>query len=193
MARDVFDPSAFAAWFPGSGPLLGVPRARLAIAQSMALAAMAFCYFLAPQFAWAYAIVAVGGFMGLALPAVASVPVGVAGQRLMNASPGRPHLPGGAGYAVRVAVRLFISFAVPAAVAAALPSPVAARSAEPWIAIGGLLGMAAAVVAAARLAGSGRSNLGSFVVVAGAVIILTATLAFSVLPVLRQLPWVGPT
>lgn len=192
MARDVFDPSAFVSWFPRSGPLLGVPRTRLAIAQSTALAAMAFCYFLAPQFAWAYAIVAVGGFMGLALFAVNSGPVGVAGQRLMNASPGRRHLPGGAGYAIRVTVRLFASFAVPAAVAVVLPSPVAARSTEPWIAFGGLLGMAGAVVVAVRLAGSGQSSLARFVVVAGAVIILAATLAFSALPILRALPGVSP-
>lgn len=182
MVRDVFDPSVLNAWFPRSGPLLGVSRCRLVIAQASSLAAMAWCYFLAPQFAWAYAIVAVGGFLALAVPSATSGPLGIAGQRLMDASPGRRHLPGTPGYTLRLAVTLLLAFAVPAAVATALPSPVAARSTEPWVAIACLVTTAIAVVAAVGIAGPRRKGLVSFLVLATAVVILIAALALPGLP-----------
>jgi hypothetical protein len=154
----------------------------------MALAAMAFCYFLTPQFAWGYAIVAVIGYVSLAVPAVAGGPCGVAGRRLMDASPGREHLPGGTWYTLRLAGTLLAVFALPAAVAAALPAPISERSTEPWVALGCLLGTAGAFVAAVRLAGLGRSRFAGRAAVAAPFFILAATAALAILPVLPSLP-----
>ncbi len=170
------------------GQFLGMPRSRLVAAQGITLAAMAFCYFLAPQFAWGYPIVAVIGYVTLAVSAAASGPCGVAGQRLLDASPGREQLPGGSVSTLRLAGTLLGLFALPAAVAAALPSPISERSTEPWVALGCLVGTAGAFVAAARLAGARRSLFVGVIVVAAACVILMAAAIFSGLFILPGLP-----
>jgi hypothetical protein len=188
MVHDVLNPSIFVSWLQRSEPLLTVPRSRLVVAQAIALGAMAFCYFLAPQFAWGYRVVAIIGYVALVLPAVASGPRGVTGQRLMDASPGRQHLPGGTGYAIRLAGTPLVAFALPAAVAAALPSPMSERSGDPWIALGCLLGTAGVVVAAVRFAGPRRSGLASLLVVVAAVIMLLVPPCLPILPFFSGLP-----
>jgi hypothetical protein len=192
MVRDTMEPAAFVSWLQRSGPLLRVPRSRLVIAQATALSAMALCYFLAPQFAWGYSVVAVTGYVALALPALASRPRGVAGQRLMDASPGRQYLPGGTGYAIRLAGTLLVAFALPAAVAGVLPSPISERSADPWIAVACLLGTSGVVVAASYLAGPQREGVVSVLIAASAFIFLVAALSFSALPLLPGLPGFKP-
>jgi len=189
MLRDVLNPFVIFAWLAGSRPMLGVSRSRLAAAQASSLAAMTFCYFLAPQWAWVYAVVAVGGFLALVLPAVMSGPLGVSGQWLVEASPGRKNLPGSTQSIIQSTVTVFPYFAVPAAVAAALPSPVATRSTEPWFAVVALAVMAAVVVGAFRLAGHARKDLACLIVLATAAVMLAAGLVLPGLPGLPALPW----
>lgn len=143
---------------------------------------MAFCYFLAPHIAWLYPVVTVLAFVGLVLPAVTTRPLGVAGQRLMDTSPGRDHLPGATGHTLRVAAALGCSFTTPALVAAVLPSPMAPRSAEPWVALGCLVTVAVAVVGIVTLAGPSRTTLARVGVVATAAIILGLALSLPGLP-----------
>lgn len=193
MVHDRMKPAAFVSWLLRSGPLLRVPHSRLVIAQVTALVAMAFCYFLAPQFAWGYAIVAVSGFVAIALPALAGGPHGVVGDRLMDASPGRRHLPGGTGYAIRLAVTLLVAFGLPAVVAAVLPAPISERSANPWVALACLLAVAGVMVVASHRVGTRGVGAVRLLVVASAIMFLLAALSFAALPLLPGLPGFGPT
>jgi hypothetical protein len=192
MLHERMKPAAWVSWLQRSGPLLRVPRSRLVVAQTTALAAMAFCYFLAPQFAWAYAIVAVCGFGALALPALAGGPHGIVGDRLLGASPGGHHLPGGAGYAIRLTATLLVAFGLPAAVAAVLPPPISERSADPWVALVCLLVMGGVVVSASRLAGPRGVGVVRLLVVASAFMVLLAALTFAAFPFLPSLPVFRP-
>ncbi len=141
------------------GPSLGVSRGLLAAAQASSLAAMAYCYFLAPQFAWVYTIVAVGWFLCLAVPAAMAGPRGVAGQRLLAASAGRQHLPGSPRFTLRVAFRYLVYFGWPAVIAATLPPPAGVRSVEPLSAIACLLAAAGILVGVSAVVRPGRKNL----------------------------------
>lgn len=187
MVHDRMEPAAFVSWIQRSGPLLRVPRSRLVTAQVTALVAMAFCYFLAPQFAWGYAIVAVSGFVAIALPALAGGPQGIVGDRLMDASPGRRHLPGGTGYAIRLATTLLVAFGLPAIVAAVLPAPISQRSADPWLALACLLALAGVMVVASHRAGPHGVGAVRLLVVASAIVLLLAALSLAIFPLLPGL------
>ncbi len=162
-------------WPTVDGPGLVVSRGILAVAQVSSLAAMAFCYFLAPQFAWLYALVAVGWFLGLAVPSSTAGPRGLAGQQLIAASPGRQHLPGSLGFTMGVAARYLAYFGWPALVAAVLPPPDGVRSAEPIVALACLSVAGALLIGVVTLAGPRRKNLARGVMFALATLALAAT------------------
>lgn len=138
-----------------------------------ALAAMVTCYFLAPQFAWAYAAVAVGWFVAIAVPLATAPPGGVSGARLRRGSAGRPAVPGSlrrAGATVALAAALL---AWPALVALVLPAAEGDRVGGPLVAIawlGGVAGLLVVVVMLASPAGrteDARSLVLSLVAFAG--------------------------
>ncbi len=145
-------------------PSFGVPRPLVAAAQVSSLAAMVFCYFLAPQFAWAYAVLALGWFLGLALPTATMGPRGQAGKRLMAAAAGRSELPGSLRFTVRVAARALVYPCWPAFVAGVLPSPVGARSAEPLMAMTLLVAGAGVLVTVVAVAGPRHAMLARWIV-----------------------------
>lgn len=163
--------------FLASTPSLGASRPVLAAAQVSSLAGMVFCYFLAPQYAWAYAFLAVGWFLLLALPVATVGPRGVAGQRLMGGAAGRCELPGSLRYTVRVAARYLVYPGWPAVVAVVLPSPSGARSAEPIMALAFLLAAGGVLVGVVTIAGPRHPT-----VARGIVLAIAIAAAIAVLP-----------
>jgi hypothetical protein len=163
-------------------PPYGAPRSLLVAAQVSCLAGMAFCYFLFPQCAWAYPVLAVGWFLGLALPTVTMGPRGVAGKRLVASAAGRCQLPGSLRFTVRAAARSLIYPGWPAIVAAVLPPPSGARSADPMMAIGLLTAAAGVLVGVVTLAGPRHAQAARWIVLA------TAAIALGIVSVLPRLP-----
>ncbi len=152
-----------------STPALGASKPLLAAAQVSSLAGMVFCYFLAPEFAWAYAFLAVGWFLLLALPVATVGPRGVAGQRLMAGAAGRSELPGSLRYTVRMAARYLVYPGWPAIVAVFLPPPSGTRSAEPLMALALLLAAGGVLVGVVTLAGPHRPMIARGIVLAIAI------------------------
>lgn len=144
-------------------------------AMASALAAMVTCYFLAPQFAWAYAVVAVGWFLAVAVPPATAPTGGSAGERLRRAAAGRPAVPGSLRRAVSTAALLAGLLAWPAVVAGVLPAVEGDRVGGPLVAlawlggVAGLLGAAVALAAPAGRAEDARAIVLSLVAVAGLV------------------------
>jgi hypothetical protein len=161
----------------GDGPSLGISRGLLAVAQVSSLAAMAYGYFLAPQFAWVYSFVAVGWFLCLTVPSVTVGPLGVAGQRLIAASAGRTHVPGYLGFTLRVTARYLVFFAWPAVIAAILPPPAGARSAEPLVALVSLIVAAGLLVGVVTLAGPSRRDLARSIMIVLAALAMAAVVS----------------
>lgn len=127
--------------FAGAGP-----------AMVSALVAMAGCYFLAPQFAWGYALVAVGWFAAIAVPAAtpAGDPPPVA--RLVRSAVGWP-----AGLVLRsrspgLVATTAALLAWPAVVAAGLVGPAAWRPDGPLTALAALAAIAGLTSVAGPLA-----------------------------------------
>jgi hypothetical protein len=114
----------------GSGP-----------AMASALGGMAGCYFLAPQFAWAYAWIAVGWFVALAVPAATPPGGRAATARLVQSAVGWPAVPASLTRGMSLVATTAGLLAWPAVVAAVLAGP------EAWGAGGPL--SALAVLAAA--------------------------------------------
>lgn len=127
------------------------PIAGAGPAMASALAGMAGCYFLAPQYAWAYAPIAVGWFVALAVPA-ATPPGGVAAVRLVRSAAGRPAVPGTWARAVPLVAKLAGLLGWPAVVAAVLTGSEAGRAGGPLTALAALAGAALLTVATAALA-----------------------------------------
>jgi hypothetical protein len=186
---------AAAAWmsasWTGGLPLaldVVVERARAATGRSpldwpamvSALAAMAICFFLVPEYAWCYTLVAVGWFVCLAVPAAtiaAGARDGAVRAALVHSAPGHPPLPGTATFAGRVVATQVAILGWPAAVAAALWGQAAARTDGPLLALGllaaaAVITMAAGVVATRGERGETMLALVAVVAMAGIVFFL---------------------
>ena len=137
------------------------PIAGAGPAMASALAGMAGCYFLAPQHAWAYAPIAVGWFVALAVPA-ATPPGGAAALRLVRSAAGRPAVPGTLARAVPLVAKLAGLLGWPAVVAAVLTGSEAGRAGGPLTALAALAGAAMLTVVTAALAarGGGSRSIG---------------------------------
>ena len=124
-----------------------------AVAMASTLVAMAVCFFLAPEAAGWYAVLAASWFTLLAVP-VATLAGGdeTARRALLAASPGSPRMPGTAARGLRMLVAYAAVLAWPAAVAAVVArglGPAAEGSMAAIVTIAALLAVAAAAVAAA--------------------------------------------
>lgn len=136
------------------------PIAGAGPAMASALAGMAGCYFLAPQFAWAYGPIAVGWFVALAVPAATSPAGSAAAVRLLRSAAGRPAVPGTWTRAVSLVAKLAGLLGWPAVVAAVLTGSEAGRADGPLPALAALAGAALVTLVAAALAarrGAARS------------------------------------
>ncbi|MFM7207111.1 MAG: hypothetical protein ACKO4T_10640 [Planctomycetaceae bacterium] len=124
-----------------------------AVIMATMLVAMAVCYFLVPEHAAWYAVLAGAWFTLLAVPA-ATLPGGdVAGRRrLVAAAPGRSRFPGTAVGAVALLVRYAAMLGWPAVVAALLGRHHALAWGGPLAAVAALGALTAVAAAAARLA-----------------------------------------
>jgi hypothetical protein len=131
------------------------PIAGAGPAMASALAGMAGCYFLAPQYAWAYAPIAVGWFVALALPAATSSAGSAAAVRLVRSAAGRPAAPGTWPRAAPLVAKLAGLLGWPAVVAAVLTGSEAGRAGGPLTALAALAGAALLAVVAAALAARG--------------------------------------
>ncbi len=133
--------------FPGVGP-----------AMASALAGMVGCYFLAPQVAWAYCLIAVGWFVVLAVPA-ATPPAGRAATvRLARSAVGRPSVPASSARAMSYVATTAALMAWPALVAVVLSGPEAWRVGGPLAALGGVVAAASLTVVAAAVGGPRSSG-----------------------------------
>jgi len=132
--------------FAGAGP-----------AMVSALVAMAGCYFLAPQFAWGYGVIAVGWFVVLAVPAATAARGSAVAERLVRSSPGRPAAPGTLARAVPLVATIAALLAWPAVVAAMLAGPEAGSFGGPLAAVLAL-GLGSCLTLAAVAAGSWCGN-----------------------------------
>jgi hypothetical protein len=136
----------------GQAPLVG--RSWIdAVAMASTLVAMAVCFFLVPEAAGWYAVLAASWFTLLAVP-VATLAGGdeTARGALLAASAGGPRLPGSAARSLRMLVAYAAVLAWPAAVAAVVTrgsGPAAEGSVAAIAAIAVLLAVAAAAVAMA--------------------------------------------
>ena len=126
-------------------------------AMASALLAMAGCYFLAPQFAWGYAVIAVGWFVVLAVPAATAARGSAAAVRLVRSSPGRPAAPGTLARAVPLVATIAALLAWPAVVAAVLAGPEAGNFGGPLAAVVALA-LGSCLTLAAVAAGSRCGN-----------------------------------
>jgi hypothetical protein len=132
------------------------PEAGHLVAMTGSLTAMIVCYFLAPQFAWAYAVLAIGLFVCLAVPPATAFGPATAG--FVGSLAGRPPLPGTVSRAVRTAVVHAGILVWPAVIASGLPAAVGTRVGSPLTAIvwlGAVAGGLVATVAAATPSGRG--------------------------------------
>jgi hypothetical protein len=128
------------------------PEAGASGAMAAALVAMVVCYFLAPQFAWVYAAVAAGWFVGIAVPPATAAPGSAAAVRLARAAPGHPALPGSLRRAARGAATMAGLLAWPAIVALVLPAVEGDRVGGPLVALAWLAGATALVMLAVTIA-----------------------------------------
>ncbi len=130
-------------WF-GLAAATGERSAPLvAIAMVTALAVMVGCFFLAPQLAVGYPIVALGWFICLAVPAATASNHSQRGLRLARSAVGPSSLPGSAAMAATSAVFYAAVLGWPAVVAMLLPAAGGTRSVHPATAVGCLATAAA--------------------------------------------------
>lgn len=130
------------------------------IAMATSLAAMATCFFLAPQLSWAYAAIAVAWFVCLTVPPATEFTAAAAGRRLVAAATGRPALPGAPARALRLAVVVVGILGWPAVVAAVVPTLEAGGASGPLAALGWLAtvaGVMLVAVASASSCGAGET------------------------------------
>jgi hypothetical protein len=128
------------------------PEAGASGAMAAALVAMVGCYFLAPQFAWAYAAVAAGWFVGIAVPPATAAPGSAAAVRLARSAAGHPALPGSLRRAARATATMAGLLAWPAIVALVLPAVEGDRVGGPLVALAWLVGMTVLVMLAVSIA-----------------------------------------
>lgn len=122
-----------------------------AIAMPTTLVAMAVCFFLAPQLAAGFSVVAIGWFVCLAVPIATAGGRNRAATSLRRSTVGRPALPGSGALARATAVDHAALLGWPAVVAVFLPPVGGPRAVPPWAA---LLVLAAAA-ALLTMAGQG--------------------------------------
>ncbi len=143
------------------------PEAGAVAAMASALAAMVGCYFLAPQYAWAYAPVAVGWFVAVAVPAATPAAGSAAAVRLGRSAPGWPAFPGSLRWGARIVAAMTATLAWPAVVALLLPPAEGGRDGGPLLALAWIGGVAGLLVAALLVAVPlGRSEAARAVVLA---------------------------
>lgn len=126
-------------------------------AMASALLAMAGCYFLAPQFAWGYGVIALGWFVVLAVPAATAARGSAVAERLVRSSPGRPAAPGTLARAVPLVATIAALLAWPAMVAAVLAGPETGSFGGPLAAVV-TLALGSCLTLAAVAAGSWCGN-----------------------------------
>lgn len=144
------------------------PDAGHGLAMATSLAAMVGCFFLAPGLSWAYAALALGWFVCLAVPAVLDADPGRATARLLRAAAGRPLAPGTVARGLRTCAVLAAILGWPAVVACVLPSAEGGRVGSPLAALVTLAAASAAVLIAAATAAAagGRADTPRAVVLA---------------------------
>lgn len=124
-----------------------------AIAMLTTLVAMAVCFFLAPQLAAGFSVVAIGWFVCLAVPIATAGGRNRAAASLHRSTVGRPALPGSAALARATAVDHAALLGWPAVVAVFLPPVGGPRAVPPWAAI---LVLAAAAAVLTMVGRGGR-------------------------------------
>lgn len=122
-------------------------------AMASALVAMAGCYFLAPQFAWGYALLAVGWFVAIAVPAVTPARDASPVTRLVRSAVGRPACVGSTTRSLGIVATATGLLAWPAVVAAVLGGPAVWRLDGPFMALAALAAIAGLTSAAGPIAG----------------------------------------
>ena len=165
-------------------------RAETASAAAMAttLAAMVGCYFLSPQFAWVYAVVATGWFVCLAVPPATEMVGPPATVRLVRGAAGHPKSPGSVGRAGRLAGMLCALLGWPAVVAAVLPAADGVRAGGPPLALAWLLAVAIGLVAAVAVAASAPKMGGDTARAVVLSAVAAAALAAAHVPQMPQAP-----
>jgi hypothetical protein len=166
-----------------SGPL---------IAMIASLAAMAGCYFLAPQFAWGYAALVTGLFVWLAVPQATAF--GPAAAGFVRSAAGQPPLPGSLARAVRVTATYLGILVWPALVASLLPAAAGVRVGGPGDAVAWLGCLAVGLVlmvAAAVPAGRGEAARAAVLAAASVAVVLVANqpTRFAISRRLPELSW----
>lgn len=147
------------------------------VAMVTALVGMMVCYFLAPQIAAGYTLLALAWFVCLAVPAATPCTTGRAGDWLVRSAVGRPVVPGSTRAAVSTAVAYAALLGWPAIVAMLLPAPAGPRAMAPWVTLVCLAVAAVAVTAIVGTAGGTRARTTRAVCLAlvATVILWTAT------------------
>jgi hypothetical protein len=112
------------------------------------LVAMAVCFFLAPQFAAGFSVVAIGWFICLAVPIATAGGQNRAAASLRRSALGHPALPGSAALARATAVDHAMLLGWPAVVAVFLPPVGGPRAVPPWAALLVLAAAAGSLTAA---------------------------------------------
>jgi len=130
-----------------------VAEPMLGIAMATTLAAMAACFFLAPQFAWAYTAIAMGWLVCLTVPPLANAGSGAAGGRLVRSAVGWPRTPGALPRVAANVAQATAVLAWPAFVAAVLAAVGVWQGGGPGMALAWLAGGAALILLTAGLAG----------------------------------------
>lgn len=159
------------------------------IAMPSCLAAMVVCYFLIPELAPWYAVIATGWFVVLAVPA-ATLAAGAADafrrDALLRSAVAAARLPGTLGHAFDTIVSQAAVLGWPAVVAAVLRGPEALAAGGPVVAVGVLAAVAAATALAAWIGSacrvSGETTLAA----------LTATLAAALVAAACRSGGAGP-
>lgn len=121
-----------------------------AMAMLTTLVAMAVCFFLAPQRAAGFSVVAIGWFICLAVPIATAGGRNSAAASLRRSAVGHPALPGSPALARKTAVDHAMLLGWPAVVAVFLPPVGGPRAVPPWAAILALAGAAAVLAAAGQ-------------------------------------------
>jgi len=123
-----------------------------------ALVAMVVCYFLAPQYAAGYTLLAVGWFVCLAIPSATPAGSDPCGRRLSRSAVGRPRLPGSLARAVTDTLSLAALLGWPAVVALLLPAPSGSRAVHPGVTLTCLAVAATVFITVVRFLGSRPSS-----------------------------------
>ena len=129
-----------------------------AIAMLTTLVAMAVCFFLAPQLAAGFSVVAIGWFVCLAVPIATAGGRNRAAAAIRRSTVGRPALPGSRGLATATAIDHATLLGWPAVVAVFLPPVGGPRAVPPWAALLVLAAAAAVLTVAGRVGRVGETT-----------------------------------